>query len=279
MSTYAIGDIQGCHLELLSLLDEINFNANKDRLWFTGDLVNRGPNSLETLRFVKQLEDRAITVLGNHDLHLLAIANGQPQYMHKKDTLEDILAAEDREELLTWLRQLPLLHQDKELGFTLIHAGLPPQWTLEQASAYALEVEKVLAGDNYLEYFANMYGNTPDIWSEDLKGWDRLRVITNYFTRLRYCDLSGRMEFKEKTSPGNQPTPYLPWFEIKNRFSRDQKLLFGHWAALRNYEIDYKLHNVYPLDTGCLWGGELTALRLEDEKWFSVPSKQEKWFK
>lgn len=276
MSTYAIGDIQGCQQELLALLDEISFDDN-DQLWFTGDLVNRGPESLQTLRFVKQLEDRAITVLGNHDLHLLAIANGQPQYMHKGDTLDAILKAEDRDELLFWLRNLPLFYEDEGLGFVLIHAGLPPQWTIDQARAYAREVEAILAGDNYLEYFANMYGNTPDLWSEDLQGWDRLRVITNYFTRLRYCDAEGRMEFKEKSSPGKQSAPYQPWFEIACRLSRPQKLLFGHWAALRNYEINYKKQNVYPLDTGCLWGGELSALRLEDEKWFSVPSRQPRW--
>ncbi len=274
MSTYAIGDVQGCHQELLSLLDRINFDENTDRLWFTGDLVNRGPKSLETLRFVRQLDDKAVTVLGNHDLHLLAIANGQAQYMHKGDTLEAILAAEDKDELLNWLRHLPLLHRDKQLGFVLIHAGLPPQWTVEQASTHALEVETVMAGDLYMEFFANMYGNTPDSWSEALCGWDRLRVITNYFTRLRYCDADGKMEFKEKSVPGTQALPYQPWFEIENRVNKDQKILFGHWAALRDYKVNYKHLGVYPLDTGCLWGGCLTALRLEDEKWFSVPSKQ-----
>jgi len=279
MSTYAIGDVQGCQQELLSLLNEIEFDESRDHLWFTGDLVNRGPASLDTLRFVKQLGDRAIIVLGNHDLHLLAIANGQTQYMHRDDTVDEILNADDRDELLLWLRQLPLMHQDRELGFILIHAGLAPQWSIDQASAYALEVETTLRSDNYREYFANMYGNSPDKWSEDLRGWDRLRVITNYFTRLRYCDMQGKMEFSEKNSPGHQASPYQPWFEIENRVNRDHKLLFGHWAALRNYKVDFRKYNVYSLDTGCLWGGELSALRLEDEKWFNVPSKQEQWFK
>jgi bis(5'-nucleosyl)-tetraphosphatase (symmetrical) len=277
MSTYAIGDIQGCQLELDSLLEEIQFDAGKDCLWFCGDLVNRGPLSLETLRFVKNLGNSAITVLGNHDLHLLAIANGQQQYMHKGDTLDEILAADDSEELIEWLRYLPLMHSDKKLGFVLVHAGLAPQWSIQQASQYAKEVETVLRSDGYHEYFANMYGNTPDNWSEELSGWDRLRCITNYFSRLRFCDLNGRMDFKEKKSPGNQAPPFLPWFELENRCSKDQKLLFGHWAALRNYEVDYRGYNVFPLDTGCLWGGTLSALRLEDEKWFSVPSKQEEW--
>jgi bis(5'-nucleosyl)-tetraphosphatase (symmetrical) len=279
MSTYAIGDIQGCQQELISLLDEINFNENKDRLWFTGDLVNRGPNSLETLRFVKELGDRAITVLGNHDLHLLAIANGQSSYMHKGDTLKEILQATDKDELLSWLLQRPLFHQDKSSGFIMVHAGLAPQWTTAQASALASEVESVLRSDNYTEFFANMYGNTPDSWSEKLEGWERLRVITNYLTRLRYCEINGKMEFSEKNTPGKQAVQYLPWFEIKNRSSANQKIIFGHWAALRNYKINYETHNVYPLDTGCLWGGDLTALRLEDEKWFSVPSQQQKWIK
>jgi bis(5'-nucleosyl)-tetraphosphatase (symmetrical) len=279
MSTYVIGDIQGCHQELISLLEKINFNEAEDRLWFTGDLVNRGPDSLATLRFVRQLGDKAICVLGNHDLHLLAIANGQSQYMHAGDTLEEILAAEDREELLVWLRGLPLIHQDKNLGFVMVHAGLAPQWTVQQASALALEVEAALTGDDYLQYFANMYGNKPDNWSDELQGWDRLRVITNYFTRLRYCEENGKMEFTEKSTPGEQKSIYLPWFEIKNRLNKSHKLIFGHWAALRNYKINYKKFNVYPLDSGCLWGGKLTALRLQDEKWFSVPSKQKKWTK
>ncbi len=276
MSTYAIGDVQGCQHELLSLLEEIRFDTLRDKLWFAGDLVNRGPASLETLRFVKQLGDSAIAVLGNHDLHLLAIANGQTQFAHKSDTLNDILMADDRDELLCWLRQLPLMHRDKRLGFILTHAGLPPQWTIKQAGEYAKEVETILSGDNYAAYFANMYGSTPDHWTGELQGWDRLRVITNYFTRLRYCDKYGKMEFKEKRSPGKQNAPYQPWFEIKNRVSRDHKLLFGHWAALRDYPVDFSKYNVFPLDTGCLWGGELSALRLEDEKWFRVPSMQRK---
>jgi bis(5'-nucleosyl)-tetraphosphatase (symmetrical) len=277
MSTYAIGDIQGCQQELLLLLNEINFDGNRDRLWFTGDLVNRGPESLATLRFVKNLGDTAIVVLGNHDLHLLAIANGQAQYIQSADTLNEILDVQDRDDLLSWLRMLPLMHKDKELGFAMVHAGLPPQWTVEQASSYAREVEEILSGESFREYFANMYGNTPDTWSEEIVEWDRFRVITNYLTRLRYCDASGKMEFNEKNSPGKQPASYQPWFELDNRAHLHQKLIFGHWAALRNYKIDYKRHNVYPLDTGCLWGGSLTALRLEDEKWFSVPSLQTKW--
>ena len=277
MSTYAIGDIQGCQQELLELLDRINFDPSADRLWFTGDLVNRGPASLETLRFVKQLGDRAVTVLGNHDLHLLAIANGQEQYMHGGDTLGEILAAEDRSELLDWLRQLPLLHQDGSLGFTMVHAGLAPQWTIKEAAGLASEVEAVLRSNHYLEYFAHMYGNKPDNWSGKLAGWERLRVITNYLTRLRYCDEQGRMDFQEKRGPGTQPPSLKPWFEIENRESRRERVIFGHWAALRAYEVDTEKYRVFALDTGCLWGGTLTALRLEDLEYFRVPSRQPRW--
>lgn len=275
MSTYAIGDLQGCHEELLELLDEINFDKNKDQLWFVGDLINRGPESLKTLRFVKKLGASAITVLGNHDLHLLAIANGQEQYMHSGDTLEEILAAPDKGELLTWLRQQPLAYQHKDLGFTMIHAGLPPQWETGQACEYAKEVETALVADNFKEYFANMYGNQPDQWSDDLQGWERLRFITNCLTRLRYCDADGRLNFKEKLAPGKQAKDLHPWFEIEYRKSRNDKLIFGHWASLRDYEIDYEALNVFPTDMGCVWGGRLVAFRLEDESFFSVPSRQE----
>jgi len=274
VSVYAIGDLQGCFDELKELLDKINFDESNDQLWFTGDLVNRGPKSLECLRFVKALGDNAVTVLGNHDLHLLAIANGQEQFMRKADTLQSILTAFDREELLSWLRQCPLLHHDSDLGFTLIHAGLPPQWNLELATTCAKEVETVLSGNNYIDYFAEMYGNQPDSWSVDLTGWDRLRFITNCFTRIRYCTPDGRLEFKEKGPPGQQAAPYVPWFKITNRHSRNLEIIFGHWGTLLLKEEEYSNDNVFPIDTGCLWGRKLTALRLEDTQYFSVPSQQ-----
>lgn len=271
MGTFAIGDIQGCHQELNDLLDRINFDERRDRLWFTGDLVNRGPDSLEVLRFVKKLN--AEVVLGNHDLHLLAIASGGAQ-KRKTDTLDAILAAEDKNELLAWLQQRPFLYHDDELGFTLIHAGLPPQWNLAQAISCAREVEEMLAGVQAVDFFANMYGNHPDHWSDGLKGWDRLRFITNCFTRLRYCDSEGQLMLDENGSPGTQPSPYLPWFEIDSRRSSDMKIIFGHWASIYHGNIkNFEIFNVYPLDTGCIWGGELTALRLEDEKYFKVPSR------
>ena len=276
MATYAIGDLQGCFQELITLLDEINFDEKKDRLWFTGDIVNRGPESLAALRFVKQLN--AITVLGNHDLHLLAIAAGKAK-PHKEDTLDAILNAPDKADLLDWLLHLPLLHQDPELGYTLVHAGLPPQWDLTDAFNYAKEIEDVVRGHHAENFFSNMYGDQPDKWSDELQSWDRLRFITNCFTRIRYCDPEGRLTLEEKGPPGTQAKPFIPWFNVVNRKSSSQKIIFGHWATLRLVNgQDFENINVYPLDTGCLWGGKLTALRLEDEKYFSVPSQQPRSF-
>lgn len=278
MSTYAIGDIQGCYSELLCLLDKINFDQTKDQLWFTGDLVNRGPQSLMVLRFVKDLGDNAIITLGNHDLHLLAVASGQAK-KHKKDTLDDTLTAQDWPGLRDWLLQQPLLHHDNDSGFTLIHAGMPPQWDLLQASESAQETSQVLQSENNTGFFANMYGDQPSQWSDHLTGWDRLRFITNCFTRLRYCDDSGVLALNEKGPPGSQANPYEPWFTISSRKTGREKILFGHWSTIHLGNIkNFQQYNVYPLDTGCLWGNTLTALRLEDETWFNVPSQQPKKF-
>ena len=272
MGTYAFGDLQGCYWELLDLLDKINFDETRDQLWFAGDLVNRGPESLECLRFVKS--HKAISVLGNHDLHLLAIAAGK-QSAKKKDTLDDILNAPDKDDLLGWLRTQPLYHQDETLGFSLVHAGLPPQWDLELAKSCAREVEAVLQGVHVDEYFAHMYGDQPDQWSDVLTGWGRLRFITNCFTRIRYCDRKGRLLLDAKEPPGRQPDAYLPWYTHKDRRSKKAKLIFGHWATIHLGEKqNFKAANVYPLDTGCIWGGELTAMRLEDGKYFSVKSRR-----
>ena len=274
MPTFAIGDLQGCFDELRDLLEIIRFDPARDRLWFTGDLVNRGPQSLACLRFVKELGDAAVTVLGNHELHLLAIGNGQLQYRHAGDTLDDILAADDCAGLLDWLRRLPLACHDEQSGFTMVHAGLPPQWDLAAALGYAREVEEVLQGPAHRDYFANMYGNEPAAWSPGLGGWERLRYITNCFSRIRYCSAGGRLNLEEKGAPGSQPEAALPWFEIAARKTRSAKIIFGHWAALRDYPQDYNRFNVFPLDMGCVWGGELVALRLEDERYFRVASRQ-----
>lgn len=265
MAVYAIGDIQGCLDELQALLRLIDFDRERDTLWFAGDLVNRGPRSLDTLRFIHDLGDRAITVLGNHDLHLLA-TDYDARYTRPKDTLQEILDAPDRERLLNWLRTRPLLHHDATLNFSLLHAGLPPQWDLTTAQACAQEVETVLRSHHYGEFLAGMYGNLPDTWSADLKGLDRLRFIVNCFTRLRYCSPSGKLNLKDKGAPGTQSAGNQPWFSIKDRASRDLRILFGHWSTLGTC----KEANVFPLDTGCLWGGKLTALRLDDLKTFSL---------
>ena len=274
MATYAIGDVQGCYRELVDLLDTINFDEHKDQLWFTGDLVNRGPDSLATLRLVKSMHP--VMVLGNHDLHLLAIHAGKAS-LQKKDTVEPVLHAPDRDELLSWLQRQPLLHRSRDPAYTLIHAGLPPQWSIAQAEILAAEVEAILRADQATEFFAHMYGNTPDIWSEDLRGWDRLRLITNCLTRLRYCDIAGRISMQEKGPPGRQKAPLLPWYQIKSRLSVNDEIIFGHWATVRLGEKqDFKSARVHALDTGCVWGNALTAMRLEDETYFSVPSQQQK---
>jgi bis(5'-nucleosyl)-tetraphosphatase (symmetrical) len=264
MSIYAIGDVQGCYTELQQLLEKIPFDATKDQLWFVGDLVNRGAHSLEVLRLVKSFGDRAITVLGNHDLHLLAVAAGHAK-LHRSDTLDEILAAPDRDELLHWLRQRPLLHCDG--NYVLVHAGLLPQWTVAQAVDCAHEVENALRSENFADFFAHMYGNSPLSWRDDLTGYKRLRVIVNAFTRMRICTPQGEMEFKFKAELEKMPAGYLPWYEVPNRQSREATVLFGHWSAL-GLKID---NQVIALDTGCLWGGCLSALRLDDRQLFQVP--------
>lgn len=268
MTTYAIGDIQGCLCELNALLDRIEF-TDTDQLWFTGDLVNRGPESLQTLRFIRSLGDRAITVLGNHDIHLLAAAQESGR-TRRKDTLDEIINAPDRDELLDWLRQQPLFYQDQSLGYCMVHAGVAPQWELQQIKQLAQEVSEALGGENYRQYLTHIYGNQPAVWSDSLTGMERLRCITNYFTRLRFCDQNGVMEFSEKGPPGSQPADWKPWYEIENRKSAELKIIFGHWSTHKLAKHDIRPHNVFPIDTGCLWGGELTALRLEDENLFHI---------
>ena len=268
MATFAVGDVQGCYDELQRLLERIDFDAAEDRLWFTGDLVNRGPCSLATLRFVKSLGERAVCVLGNHDLHLLAVAAGTAERRHN-DTLDEVLAAPDRDELLDWLRRRLVLHHDGILGYTLVHAGLPPQWDLALATACARELETVLRGDGAAEFFRQMYGNEPRRWSPELKDTDRLRFIVNCFTRMRYCSVEGDLDFKAKGAPGSQPAGYLPWYAVPGRKSAGLHILFGHWSTLGEVEG----HEIYNLDTGCVWGGRLTALRLDGDDsggWYSV---------
>lgn len=265
MSTYVIGDVQGCFDELQALLAHIQFNPEADTLWFTGDLVNRGPKSLETLRFIKSLPSFKV-VLGNHDLHLLAVHYGKAP-LRKDDTLDTILNATDREELIDWLRHQPLFYFDRDKGYAMAHAGLAPAWTLSQAGLLAQEVEGVLKSQTPAYFFEHMYGNQPDGWHDDLRGWDRLRCITNYFTRMRFCYADGRLDLAYKGEISGKPANLIPWFDLPNRVNAHVNILFGHWAAL-NGTTDAP--NIYPLDTGCVWGNCLTALRLEDGKRFSV---------
>jgi len=265
MATYAIGDIQACFDELMQLLEVLHFDPSRDRLWFTGDLVNRGSQSLEVLRFVKSLGDKAVAVLGNHDLHLLAIAGGD-SHLRPKDTFMDVLEAYDRNDLLSWLQQRPLLHHDARLGYTLIHAGLPPQWDLATAQACAEEAERMLRSADAFAFFRQMYGDHPRQWRADLSGVERLRLIVNSFTRLRFCDADGNFALQYKGAPGTQPAEFMPWFQVPGRKSAGLKIIFGHWSTLDRYQGD----GVYNLDSGCVWGRSLTALRLDDGQWFSV---------
>jgi len=263
MATYVIGDLQGCFEPLEELLDEIVFDAARDRLWFVGDLVNRGPDSLAVLRFVKTLGDRAVCVLGNHDLHLVAVAAGKGK-PRAGDTLNEVLAAPDRNDLVDWLRRRPLMHREGE--YAMVHAGLLPSWTIEDALALAHEVEAQLRGADYLVALAGMYGNEPAAWSDVLEGPARLRVIVNAMTRLRVCDENGAMDLTFKGDAAAIPRRLFPWFAVPARASAGTPIIFGHWSALGLVREP----DVIGLDTGCLWGRRLSALRLEDRRLFQV---------
>ncbi len=266
MSTYAIGDVQGCYQPLMQLLEKIQFDAQKDTLWFTGDLVNRGPQSLEVLRFVYQLGDKHQTVLGNHDLHLLAVADGS-RMQHHSDTLSEILNAPDINELLNWLSFRPLLVQDDVRGYVMTHAGIAPSWTIAKARALAQEVEAVLRKGDAHELYSHMYGNQPDLWDDALTGMDRLRCIINYFTRMRFCHRDGRLDLSYKGTIQDKHPDLIPWFDVQPRAASGVKMIFGHWAAL-NGEVDQP--DLFALDTGCVWGNKLTAMRLEDGQRINV---------
>lgn len=270
MATYAIGDVQGCADSLFALLREVGFSRERDRLWFAGDLVNRGPRSLAVLRFVRGLDDRAVTVLGNHDLHLLATATGV-RTPKTKDTFGDVLGAPDRSALLEWLARRPLLHHDEAAGYTMVHAGLPPPWTLPDAMALAREVEQSLRGKGARSLLAGMYGDEPRCWRPALRGGARRRFVVNALTRIRYVAPDGGLDFEESGPPGSQARGLVPWFEAPGRRSRQARIVFGHWATLALRESVDPVHRVHHIDTGCVWGGRLTALRLEDGHRFSVP--------
>jgi bis(5'-nucleosyl)-tetraphosphatase (symmetrical) len=260
MATYAIGDVQGCYDELQALLGRVGFDRARDRLWFVGDLVNRGPKSLQVLRFVRELGDRAVVILGNHDLHLLTQHEGFER-KRKDDTFDDVLGAPDARELVDWVRTRPMMHV--EGNFAMVHAGLLPQWTIGKALLLAVEVEHALRASDYRDFLANMYCSKPERWDDSLIGWDRLRVIVNAMTRMRFCAPDGSMDFRAKST---DPLPgYFPWYE--SRMGMEQAIVFGHWSA-QGLKLTER---IAALDSGCVWGGALTALRLEDRWLAQVP--------
>ena len=273
MSTYAIGDVQGCYAELMALLNKINFGS-QDTLWFVGDIVNRGPHSLATLRFVKSLGERAKVVLGNHDIHLIAVHYGV-RNEKPLDTLQDILSAPDRDELIDWLKNQPLLYHDVKLNFTMTHAGVAPMWDLTKAEQLAYEFNQALQSPNVktilLEVFSDPLAS--NFWQDSLTHADRLRTIVNYFTRMRFCDQNGKMDLKAKGPIEAAPDGYMPWFKVPHRKMAEDNIVFGHWAMLKGKT---QTEHTFAIDTGCAWGESLTALRLDDQTCFSVPSEQAK---
>ena len=261
MTIYAVGDLQGCLEPLRCLLEKVNFKPQVDQLWAAGDVVNRGPQSLETLRYVKALGPAFRMVLGNHDLHLLAAARGI-KHLNPKDTLQEILDADDRDELLSWLQQQPLLISAH--GYTMVHAGIPPHWNLSTAQSMAKKVETVLRSDRADLFFENMYGNYPSSWSGQQSEAVQLRTITNYFTRMRFCNDTGELELNTKKEAEKAPTGFAPWYKIPLRKTTNERIIFGHWASLNGKVSEI---NLYPLDTGCVWGGRLRLMNLSTSKY------------
>ncbi len=264
MSTYVIGDIQGCFDELQMLLEIVQYDRSMDKLWFVGDLINRGRKNLATLEFIMEQED-AVVVLGNHDLHFLACATSN-KTPSRKDTFSDVLASPNLPAIIDWLRCRPLIHYAPDLGFAMVHAGLPPHWNLDQCLEHSAEVEQCLRGNNHDLFFAQMYGDEPDHWSNSLSGMPRLRMITNYFTRMRFSTAEGRLDLTHKAT--DCPEGFMPWFDFYHT-ENATTLLFGHWAALEGMTNN---PSVIALDTGCIWGRHLTTLRLEDRQFFSTPA-------
>ena len=249
----------------MRLLDKLNYSPERDLLWFTGDLVNRGGQSLQTLQFIHSLGPRALCVLGNHDLHLLATAQGT-RALNQSDTFGDVLVSKQREELLDWLRWQPLIHHDIELNYVMVHAGIYPGWSLSAARGYAEQVQRHLRGDHCTDFFATLYGDRPDRWSETLRGAGRLRFIVNSFTRMRFCEEDGKLDLHHSGSIGSQPQHLRAWFQCPNQLPHSIKVVFGHWAALGPIDTP----GFYALDTGCAWGNTLTALKLETGELTSV---------
>ncbi len=270
MSTYLIGDVHGCYDELIALLDQVEFNPAQDVLWLTGDLVARGSGSLEVLRYVRGLGSAVRLVLGNHDLHLLAVFAGISRNK-PKDRISPLLEAPDADLLINWLRRQPLLQVDEEKKLVMAHAGITPQWDLATAKQCARDVEAVLCSDSYPLFLDAMYGDMPNNWSPELSGLSRLRFSTNAFTRMRYCFPNGQLDMYCKDTPDTAPVPLKPWFDLNGPVPQEYSIVFGHWASLEGKGTP---EGIYALDTGCCWGGELTCLRWEDKALFRQPSNR-----
>lgn len=272
MARYAVGDIQGCYDSLMKLLKKARFDPEKDELWSVGDLINRGPKDYRVLKYCMSLGDRFTCVLGNHDLHFLAIALGYFE-IKRNDTFKEVLNAPDLEEIVSWLRKQKLAHYDSERDILMVHAGVPPQWSVKKTLSRAKEVEEIIQDEKLSRlYFANMYGNFPRVWSKSLKGTRRWRIITNYLTRMRFCDPKGKLEFRSKAGVKHAPDGYMPWFEVEERTAANTTILFGHWAALMG-QADAE--NVQALDTGCVWGNKMTLINVDNlSKRISVKAQE-----
>lgn len=269
MATYAIGDIQGCYQSFQKLLNKIQFNPSNDFLWLAGDMINRGPDSLNTMRFILEYQAQIQCVLGNHELHFLAVVN-QNKAIHSKDTFNDILLSNQKDDIVNWLSKQPLAFYSRELKTLMVHAGLPSCWSALDAVKYSHEVSSVLQSNQATNFYSTMYGNQPEQWGENLQDMDRLRYITNALTRIRYCYADGRLELQTKSPIGSQVTGLTPWFELDNKHYQEN-IVFGHWASLNG---KCSVARIQALDTGCVWGGKLTALRLEDKQRFSVSNSE-----
>jgi bis(5'-nucleosyl)-tetraphosphatase (symmetrical) len=268
MAIYVIGDVQGCYGNLKKLLKAIDFDKQSDRLWFVGDLVNRGPQSLKTLRFIRSLGESAVSVLGNHDLHLLALYYGQAK-VRSSDSLSQVLEADDCKELMEWLRFRPLMHYDIGLNFAMVHAGIYPGWSLTESFERAAEVERALRGERIVDFLKGLYGNQPSIWSDQLSDMERLRFITNVFTRMRYLKHDGSLDLETKGAPQRvKASDVNPWFEFSQSAIKHNRLAFGHWSTLPTNQYG----SCFAIDSGCLWGGRITALRIDKKtpRWFSL---------
>lgn len=263
MAVWAIGDIQGCYDELSRMIDKLNYDPAQDALWFCGDLVNRGGQSLEVLRLVKSLNEQTVVTLGNHDLSLLAVgARSEKDQARVNPELRAVLFAPDRDDLLDWLRHRPLLHADRALGTMMIHAGLAPNWSIPRAESVAREIESQLRANDYKRLLRQMFGNKPETWSARLRGIERLRAGINVLTRMRFCDVRGRIAFSEKGMPGTQRPGIYPWFSVPGHIPRELRVVFGHWSTLGRFAG----LGVHAIDTGCVWGGALTAMRIDVEE-------------